>query len=134
MENWFWGYFASMKNLEEIATRYKLPFAHKKAAGTFMAYEVFYKLESYGPLRVMSARLNGEYGYVFVLGEDDVTLESIPERLKSGIEKMYNYPPRQFKFDSKIGRFRALWPGLEEDDILWRGGDLKSNLGPFPER
>ncbi|KAG8681238.1 hypothetical protein FRC08_015768, partial [Ceratobasidium sp. 394] len=107
MPNHFWGYFASHENLRDVATKSKLPFAHKNAASTRMAYEVFYQLESLGPLRVMSALRNDERGYVFVLGGDDADLQSIPKELRDCMEKMYNYSPRLWECDKEIRQFKT---------------------------
>ncbi|KAG8742630.1 hypothetical protein FRC10_001179 [Ceratobasidium sp. 414] len=134
----FWGYFASHENLREIAVRGNFPFAHKEVASTRMAYEFFYRLECFGPMRVMSAQRNGEQGYAFVLGHDNATLESIPDELKLWMEKSYQYPAELWTYDETICRFTApcddgsedvLWRGGDmNEDVLWRGGDMKSNL------
>ncbi|KAG8743524.1 hypothetical protein FRC10_011915 [Ceratobasidium sp. 414] len=128
MPNHFWGYFASHENLREIAAKNKLPFAHKDAASTRMAYEVFYQLESLGPLRVMSAQRNDQRGYVFVLGEDNSDLESIPNELKDRMEEMYHYLPRLWKYDREIRRFKTECLDGDGEHILWRGGDMNCGL------
>ncbi|KAG8743523.1 hypothetical protein FRC10_011914 [Ceratobasidium sp. 414] len=131
MPGHFWGYFASHANLRDVAAESKLPFAHKDAASTRMAYEIFYQLESFGPLRVMSALRNDQRGYVFVLGEDDADLESIPNELKDRMEKMYHYPPRLWKYDREIHQFKTECLDGDGEHVLFRGGDMKSNIEPF---
>ncbi|KAG8742191.1 hypothetical protein FRC10_001887 [Ceratobasidium sp. 414] len=132
-EHYFWGYFTSHEHLKNIAVRGNYDFAHHVAASTRMAYEVFYRLESFGPMRVMTADRNGEDGYVFALGHDDATLESIPGELKLWMEKSYRYPPELWTYDDETGLFTTPCVG-EDDDVLWRGGEVKTNLGEWRKK
>ncbi|KAG8692438.1 hypothetical protein FRC08_009771 [Ceratobasidium sp. 394] len=92
-----------------------------------MAYESFYRLDSLGPMRVMSGRRNGKWGYVFALGHDNATIQPIPDELKLWMEKSYHYPAELRTFNKGTGRFTAPCNDGSEH-VLWRGGYMKSNL------
>ncbi|KAG9084903.1 hypothetical protein FRC06_003837, partial [Ceratobasidium sp. 370] len=126
MTQTFWGYPALEDKLTATAIRYNYPFAHGGGAGIFMAFKIFDGLEVFGPLRVMSGRLNADHGVVFVLGRDNAPIDSIPNEIRAPLEEMYGYPPRLFTWNE--GRCMFTSPRVDggdgEVDVLRRGGEL----------
>ncbi|KAG8742013.1 hypothetical protein FRC10_002089 [Ceratobasidium sp. 414] len=127
MAQTFWGYPAPEDRLTATAIRYNYRFAHGGGAGLFMAFKIFDGLEIFGPLRVMSGRLNADQGVVFVLGRDNSSMDSIPNELRAPLEEMFGYPPRLFTWEEDKGMFTS--PRVDGDDgevdVLRRGGELK---------
>ncbi|KAG8701527.1 hypothetical protein FRC08_004035 [Ceratobasidium sp. 394] len=125
MPKHFYGYFSSSDNLTASAINNGFPWADQPGYGASlpMAKEIYYRMEVYGPLRLMSAGTGDKGGFVFVLGFDGCPWESIPEELLEQMEKIFGRPPRQFTRDEKTKMYNAKIGDKVES--LWRGGKLR---------
>ncbi|KAG9104008.1 hypothetical protein FRC06_006272 [Ceratobasidium sp. 370] len=103
MPKHFYGYFSSSDNLTASAVDHGYPWADQPgyAASMPMAKEIYYRMEVYGPLRLMSARTGDKGGFVFVLGFDSCPQESIPKELLEQMEKVFGCPPDRFTRDEQ---------------------------------
>ncbi|KAG8732330.1 hypothetical protein FRC10_000978 [Ceratobasidium sp. 414] len=86
----------SRHDLEGTAKAYNLSYAGLTTAHMSMSREAFERLESYGPLRLELALINGSYGYLFVVGHDNCELLDIDSNQLECLAETFHCGPQRF--------------------------------------
>lgn len=118
--------FTSVK-LDSIANAIDFPFSNRPGSGLHMAFDLHDRLEKLGPIRFISAQVNGEFGVAWLLGqeEEEVELSSIPTLLLSWTEAIFGKKPLLFTRDQAVeDRYTA--PNKKGGvDVLLVGTEVK---------
>ncbi|KAL5637356.1 hypothetical protein ACGC1H_001110 [Rhizoctonia solani] len=95
--SFFYGYPCTERNLQYTAQYLSCPYAGCKNAAAKLTSELQERFARLGPFWLVTARLNGEFGYVFALGMENCEEAELPLPLLEEMEKTFEGGPSELK-------------------------------------
>ena len=110
----FFGFACTESDLHFLAESQNSPYAGYENAPTEITWELQERFKQLGPFRLMTAKINGELGYLFIIGMDDCTEDELPLDMLEKMEDVFGGGPLYLQQDPG----RGSWTFVCGNDVV----------------